>query len=50
MESSCTGVWDAKKVKKYWRDQLPERSGEAFTDPYFPPNQNSLMARDSNGH
>ena len=47
--SIITGVWEAAKVSRHWRDQEPHRSGDALTDSYFPPNGNSLMGRNSKG-
>ena len=38
-------------VLSYFRNQpKPENITEPFTDPFFPPNENSLLAKDSNGN
>ena len=34
----------------YWRNQTPPRRGVKFTDDIFPPNENSLIGKDSNGN
>ena len=47
---------NAKKITKYWKDQTPPNllalrsQKQKFTDPYFPPNQNSITSRDSKGN
>ena len=33
----------------YWKNQEPPKSGQLYTDPFFPPNANSLLGKDSNG-
>ena len=45
----------AKQIKKYWKNQKPadlqtlKSTNQKFTDPYFPPNLNSITSRDSSG-
>ena len=45
----------AKEIKKYWKNQKPadlqtlKSTNQKFTDPYFPPNLNSITSRDSSG-
>ena len=45
----------AKEIKKYWKNQRPadlqtlKSTNQKFTDPYFPPNLNSITSRDSSG-
>ena len=47
---------NAKLIKKYWKNQQPANLSELisknqkFTDPYFPPNMNSITSRDSQGN
>ena len=42
---------DKQKIElTYWQNQEPPKEGEAYTDPKFPPNQNSLMGLDSSGN
>ena len=46
---------DPMLIKKYWNDQIPpdinylHQINQKFTDPYFPPNKNSLISCDKNG-
>jgi hypothetical protein len=44
---SESGIFNANKIKKYWKNQKPPQDvTSSFTDPYFPPNINSLHALD----
>ena len=38
------------KNLKYWRNQKPPVKGKAYTDDLFPPNENSLIGKDSSGN
>jgi len=42
-------IFDANKITKYWRDQKVSVSAE-FLDPYFPPNDKSVQAKDANNN
>ena len=40
----------SENVKKFWKNQCYKYvKGKKFTDPDFPPNENSLLGKDSNG-
>ena len=49
------GNLDPNKITKYWRNQKPPdlksltATNQKFTDPYFPPNRNSLISCDEKG-
>lgn len=51
MNKTEPGIFNAKNIKKYWRNQKPPQSSSShFTDSYFPPNEHSLIALDNNGN
>ena len=39
-----------RRPLKYWKNQDPPKNNEIFTDPLFPPNNNSLLGLDSSGN
>jgi len=41
--------FNANNITKYWRDQKPPGTSGQFTDPEFPPNENSILAKDELG-
>lgn len=41
--------FDADKITKYFRDQAPYVGDEQFKDPFFPPNDNSILAKNADG-
>ena len=45
-----TTTEDKKIELTYWQNQEQPKEGELYTDPKFPPNENSLMGKDSNGN
>ena len=45
-----TTTGDKKIELTYWQNQEQPKEGELYTDPKFPPNENSLMGKDSNGN
>ena len=49
VKDSHTGAFNAKSIKKYFRDQKPHDGNGKFTDPDFPPNEHSILAQDKNG-
>ncbi len=51
MEIKNSNIFNNMKIKKYFQNQQPEINlTEQFIDPYFPPNTNSLLAKDKNGN
>ena len=43
-------TFDPNNITKYFKDQVPPTNlSQQFVDPFFPPNENSLMAKKSNG-
>jgi len=49
MDKNKQEVFDAKNITTYWRDQKVSFSG-IFVDPHFPPNDNSIQAKDANNN
>jgi hypothetical protein len=49
MDKHKREIFDAKNITTYWKDQKVSFSGE-FVDPYFPPNDNSVQAKDANNN
>ena len=51
----CTKI-NPLNIKKYWKNQIPpdlsylDAISQKFTDNYFPPTENSLISKDSNGN
>lgn len=41
-------IFDCNEIDTYWKDQRVSFQGN-FIDPFFPPDQNSLQAKDKNG-
>ena len=49
-KNESKGLFDAMKITKYWRNQIPPHDlSSPFTDYYFPPNTNSLHGLTSTG-
>jgi hypothetical protein len=46
---SITGVFSAEKITKYWKNNQPTLNSSNFTDPYFQPDEYSLLAQDEYG-
>ena len=40
----------SEKVHTYYKNQTPPKNNTLFTDELFPPNENSLLSKDSNGN
>ena len=47
MENSLNSTYI--KNLPYWKNQSIPQKGQKFTDPLFPPNENSLLSKDENG-
>lgn len=46
-----TNAFDSSKITKYFKNQTPETNLQGqFVDPFFPPNEASLLAKDQNGN
>ena len=51
MEIDKLEYFDSKKIKKYWRNQIPPKDlSNKFIDPYFPINESSILGLDQNGN
>ena len=49
MYSTSRGIFDPNQITKYWKNQKASVKGK-FVDPFFPPDSNSLEAKDKNGN
>ena len=48
-KKSAYREFEQAKIIKVYKDQKIPKAGVPFTDDLFPPNQNSILGRDSNG-